>query len=509
MSYYAIGIGGTGAKCLESLIHLAAAGLMPDEEDLNLLFVDPDGANGSLGRATSLLSNYRDCRAGRVAGFDLFKTPINPTLKQGSTEPNSDIWSPLENGKRQLDNFFNSNLLSPEAGHLFNLLYSPEEQKTNLEVGFRGRPAIGAAVMASAINLDNAEPWKSIKQKMQGEVGNAKSVKIVLFGSIFGGTGAAGFPTIAKIIKLWIESFPNPQKAPVKLGGVLLLPYFSFSQPIENGIAASSDDFLLSSQAALQYYHQKADLEVFDETFVLGSEDRLQMRKSEIGGRLQENDPHFVELYAALAAVDFFSNVNGNGAAANGSRYKMVARSKSDALGWHDLPSNGDELQDKLMKMTRFAFAYLSQYHPILKDISEHGRSYRSPWYMSFFEFKDVPIRDELGGRLRSVKEYCEAFLLWIARVEFSISGKQTKASNLVEISTFTAVENDAAGRGDVTLKSVIDPNGFAAISLPNMQSDAATLSHVWECMCGARSKGNKENGTWHFLNELYRQCGN
>ena len=46
MGYYAIGIGGTGAKCLESLIHLAAAGMMPDG-DLHLLFVDPDTSNGS------------------------------------------------------------------------------------------------------------------------------------------------------------------------------------------------------------------------------------------------------------------------------------------------------------------------------------------------------------------------------------------------------------------------------------------------------------------------------
>ena len=44
MGYYAIGIGGTGAKCLESLIHLAAAGMMPTNKDLHVLFVDPDNA---------------------------------------------------------------------------------------------------------------------------------------------------------------------------------------------------------------------------------------------------------------------------------------------------------------------------------------------------------------------------------------------------------------------------------------------------------------------------------
>ena len=59
MGYYAIGIGGTGAKCLESLIHLAAAGMMPDNDDLYILFVDPDNANGSLDRANTTLNHYK------------------------------------------------------------------------------------------------------------------------------------------------------------------------------------------------------------------------------------------------------------------------------------------------------------------------------------------------------------------------------------------------------------------------------------------------------------------
>ena len=59
MGYYAIGIGGTGAKCLESLIHLAAAGMMPDNDDLYILFVDPDDANGSLDRANTTLNHYK------------------------------------------------------------------------------------------------------------------------------------------------------------------------------------------------------------------------------------------------------------------------------------------------------------------------------------------------------------------------------------------------------------------------------------------------------------------
>ena len=50
MGYYAIGVGGTGAKCLESLIHLSAAGMMPKSDELHVLFVDPDTSNGSRAR---------------------------------------------------------------------------------------------------------------------------------------------------------------------------------------------------------------------------------------------------------------------------------------------------------------------------------------------------------------------------------------------------------------------------------------------------------------------------
>ena len=52
MSIYVIGIGGTGAKCIEGIIQIASIGLF-GEETLNLLFVDADETNGNLSRALS------------------------------------------------------------------------------------------------------------------------------------------------------------------------------------------------------------------------------------------------------------------------------------------------------------------------------------------------------------------------------------------------------------------------------------------------------------------------
>lgn len=47
MSIYIIGIGGTGARCIEAIIHFAALGLF-NQETLHLLFVDADETNGNL-----------------------------------------------------------------------------------------------------------------------------------------------------------------------------------------------------------------------------------------------------------------------------------------------------------------------------------------------------------------------------------------------------------------------------------------------------------------------------
>lgn len=50
MSYYMIGIGGTGAKCLEAFIHLCGAGLLKDSQPVKIVYVDADVSCGNLQR---------------------------------------------------------------------------------------------------------------------------------------------------------------------------------------------------------------------------------------------------------------------------------------------------------------------------------------------------------------------------------------------------------------------------------------------------------------------------
>src|SRR6267142_3511511 len=192
MSYYVIGIGGTGAKCVEAFIHLCAAGLMPDNKSFFSLFVDPDGSNGSLKRAGQLLQNYHDCKQLNLGSTDLFKSGVRIARP--------DIWSPLQNKPSRLDEFFNYNTLPQAAANLFDVLYSPKEKQTSLEYGFRGHPSIGAAVMAAAVKLGSEEPWATLRDQISLDVRAGQGAKVILFGSIFGGTGASGVPTIGRLV---------------------------------------------------------------------------------------------------------------------------------------------------------------------------------------------------------------------------------------------------------------------------------------------------------------------
>jgi hypothetical protein len=506
MSYYAIGIGGTGAKCLESLIHLVASGLLPPNEKLYILFVDPDKANGSLERANGLLEGYVECRKNIIVDSDFLRTPIE------IAEP--DVWTPLGEGTHQLREFALYDTLKIEAeeiAHLLDVLYSPEEKSTPLDKGFRGHPSIGAAVMASSVNLDTEEPWKTFWANIETDVNTRnKQVKVMLFGSIFGGTGASGFPTIARLLRNKFKEKFNPDKdksadKKLLLSGVLMLPYFSFGNVEGAGMQANANDFLLNTQAALQYYYQQKDLNIFDSVYFVGSDDVIDTRVSAIGGKEQENEPHFTELYAALAAIEFFG---GQSSSTDENRYHLTARAENKALQWTDLPMDTNILKKHILQMVRFSFAYLSVYQPMLQDIAKREQGFRAPWYMDFFKFLNIDVKARIELELEEIKKYCQNFLLWFANMEFSVSSSQNIVPNLLSFSSFAIVTKDAHEKDVVKLREPADfrLSEFERIVLPGMQKSIG-LAELWERMCEARPK-NSERNSWLFINELYQQCG-
>jgi len=493
MSYYVIGIGGTGAKCVEAFIHLCAAGLMPDNKTVFSLFVDPDGSNGSLKRAGRLLQNYYDCKQLQLGATDLFKNDLRIARP--------DVWSPLQNKPQRLDQFFNYDTLHESAvAHLFDVLYSPKEKQTSLEYGFRGHPSIGAAVMAAAVKLGVEEPWATLRDQIQLDVRGGQGAKIVLFGSIFGGTGASGVPTIGRLIKN--EFAHQMQAGRFGLGSVLMLPYFSFDPVRAEKLRVDADTFLLSTQSALDYYHQRDELKVCNAVYLLGNENLKPMRSSSIGGQMQENEPHLLELYAGLAAIHFFTNDNVEG-------YPHIAREHVDTTIWADLPHDQgfSHLKQKVNQLARFAFAYLTTYYPMLKSINEAGREYRAPWYINFFKQQKVDLKSSMELELKHIKSYCESFLLWLANIEQSQD--DGAGGQLINFNAFAELYNDENGKPDVRLKPPhqFSHESFGNLLLPVTKEYPQALSQLWEKMSNASVKDANAVGPGKFMRALYDKC--
>ena len=285
MGYYAIGIGGTGSKCLESLIHLAAAGMMPDKkEELYVLFVDPDKANGSLERAVTTSECYKTFSNNpQLAQPHLLQTKIDSVANP--------IFSPFDDGdddKPRLEKFFDYaglKLADDGAADLFEVLYSEKERTTRLHEGFRGHPSIGAAVMAQTV-FGGDGPWKAF----QAKVAKDPDAKIFLAGSIFGGTGASGFPTIAKLIKSALDIKPIA----AQIGGALILPYFTFiDADLDKQLKAKAEHFLMNTQAALEYYQRSNKDLVYNAIYLIGDDSQVQLKNFSLGGKGAAECPAF------------------------------------------------------------------------------------------------------------------------------------------------------------------------------------------------------------------------
>lgn len=477
MGYYAIGIGGTGAKCLESLIHLAAAGMMPNNDDLYMLFVDPDNANGSLERAVTTLNYYKAFHDNEMLAQPfLLKTKIDFT--------DNPIFSPFDkkdDTKPQLEVFFNFaglKLANDNAADLFEVLYSKRERKTELDKGFRGHPSIGASVMAQTV-LGADEPWKTFRLKVTKD----PNAKIFLAGSIFGGTGAAGFPTIAKLIKNELDGKPiNAQ-----IGGALVLPYFTFTDTGDNELKARAEHFLMNTQAALNYYHLWNKDLIYNAIYLLGDNSKIEVDPS-LGGKTQRNAQHFVELYAALAAIHFF---DPNFAVGEGAPQYFRLDRANNPLKWTDIPDSdkGMTIQSKLRQLTYFSFAYLDIYKQRLDEIRKSGGSddYNAPWYIDFFQREGISLKNNrVEASLTNVQNYCKDFLLWFANVQNSKKASEAKDKPL---QSFDLIE----------CKKRISSDALRPLS-------AAALNKLWDNMCRAKGK-DEGSDIGKFLSALYRNC--
>lgn len=428
---YLIGIGGTGSRVIEAAVHLCAAGVGPDV--LKILIIDPDHGNGNLARTGELLAQYVDCR--RSVGRHIVEGGLEPFHTDlGVAEPF--VWNVFTRRDMTLGRYFgleNLSLVRPRVAQLVQTLYSRQELDTHLNEGFRGHPAIGAAVLATP--PADESPWR----ELWADIDNCSAkdqISIFVVGSVFGGTGAAGLPTLGaeRFLKYSDKArmsatlgSGSSRESKVCLGCSMVLPYFVLPPPgqeYRDQMFVTSADFPLATKAALFYYDDKVEGRslAYDDVYLLGESSPRAVGEFSPGNVKQKNQPHWVELVASLQAFDFFRNSSS----ASGTRF-FVAGREGDAVDWKALPVSRnehmiDEIQNRLKAavVTFASFSILLQWF-VPKVLSEsHEMSRRRTWYrQNFGNGSGREAGDELrtGSQrkaIEAVRDFCGRYLEWL-----------------------------------------------------------------------------------------------
>ncbi|MBI1208108.1 MAG: hypothetical protein GC191_12565 [Azospirillum sp.] len=432
---YFMGAGGSGAKTLEALVHTAASGLAGFTPEIEASLVDQDINNGNLVYATALVKLYQELylyfsQPLREAGNDeLFATRL--------VMPNdSQAWLPIESGSLSLGAFFQRQLLRDDVNLLFRCLFDQRQEiDQDLAKGFRGRPVIGSAILGAIADIDHrlGQYLQSIADSEQGDS------RLFLVGSVFGGTGAAGLPTIASLMRpgLGSEEPAIPHGDRVRIGAAPLLPYFLYKvvegggedADAADGTLAKTADQLTRSRIGVEYYHYRGNGgangngSLFDVTYLLGQDPRVELGYQQIGGELQRNPAMVVELLAALASLHFFRSKR------NGSGTVMRLKTESDErLDWEDFPAISDDgdnsgIYYQLGQLLRFAYAYRYCYCWCL--IGDESRRFAGqPWFRRLL---GPEMRDGLTGEDAKIAEklnvYCGEILRWAASLKLLAPG--------------------------------------------------------------------------------------
>ena len=476
--------------------------------------VDQDEANGNVSRTKILLSKYMNLRStlrdeGKhdlAEDSDLFKTNIITN--------NDSVWLPLKGADPTLEEVISYNVLKPEVRGLIDCLYDPEEKKQNLSEGFRARPNIGAAAMLATTANEDDPFWSQIYKAIDAARGG-EEVRVFIISSIFGGTGASGFPNIARRIKQ-IQKEKNVTSN-FHLGGALMLPYFNYQVPEENmegELFARPEEFLDQTKGALQYYSKLFEYDkIFDQVYVTGWDPLSKLANFKMGGNLQNNPPLFPELYAALGALRFFSEDNKIN---DTQEIFHIGKNDSQDILWSDIPNVSSNLNSKesLSKLIRFAFTYNWMYGPALSGSWSKIKKYQNENWFKRLIYKNTYNDDskacEIGHEhnqeiISSMLEYSQDVLTWITDMQYSTVVNTDQKMDLIVADFFSQYSAKNTSKR-VNIKEKLNSSEKKLFNTLINDSKNLKLLNIMSNICYKKVNKNQK-GLGVFMDILFRSC--
>lgn len=316
--YFVLGIGGTGMRCIESLIHLCAMGMF-DDTDIHLLALDTDKNNGNFGRLKELKEAYANTKDTLDSHIETF---FSAKIHYYEFSPDYEKKSTFKEVFGYSDTQYNQR----EEADLADLVLDKNVEEFNLQHGYRAQTHLGSMMMYQSI-VEAAQSTmpndlKNFVSQLITETTSGKA-KVFILGSVFGGTGASSIPIIPQALSKAAEVISKGSANVLKnayFGSTLLTAYFNFTLPdakqmSQQKIIATSDKFALNSQVAMMFYDDDSSVRtIYQRFYMLGTEgiNWTPMTQSQngmtlTGGANQKNDSHYIELLAACAALDFYN----------------------------------------------------------------------------------------------------------------------------------------------------------------------------------------------------------
>ena len=363
-----VGVGGTGSKIIEALIHLASSGNAP--KNIIPIIIDQDSTNGNKKRCTNLIKTYCNLQSKANNGYKdgkLFKSNID-VYNRTTGEPLTITPEDIKNNYTAAIGF---NQMSDLEKKLINATYSSTQTNGNLDYGYKKRAFLGSALIGKMIQKEEnkKDDEKGLKEIINRYKNYSKdNIQVVICGSIFGGTGASGIVNVGSFFKRYM---PN-----INIKAFFLLPYYKISDKWETndpdkGLIKSDSD-MIASKVVLNMFGDEIK-QSFDSLYMLGTT-RATDNVSDIaysGGDKQENPAHIFELLAALGASTKteISTSNVYNYIYDSSAKKEIDRYKFD---FNSIDSN-----ESLKKMRNFA--------SLLTETENHPNSWkiRQSWYLN------------------------------------------------------------------------------------------------------------------------------
>jgi hypothetical protein len=406
---FVMAFGGTGARCMEAVAYLCAADAI--KEPVHLLVVDPDETNGNVAQVLVQLRRYQTINR-RVEPHErhgvrpFFSTPVNDKFDEKSffwanPSPNTEFSSLIEYQAQGTD-----------ARLLLDLLYDESDLALTFEKGYIGRAHIGSLDLLrilqdqirSATRTDgvpNTDSMVAFFRELRAATQQPGGARLMVIGSVFGGTGASGIPAVPPLLQSTLLS--GLQKDLV-IGCVQLTPYFSFppGRPEDPDSAVHP----LATQAAL--YHYSLTDTGYDRIYLVGAPGREQSNSENVvGGDAQKNRAHYVELASALAVAHFF------GAPPTRSGAEVLACG-SEHVEWDRLPYQAEtQLRRQLVSFGTFCMLHANFLSEELAEQKHRG----AKWLDDLMSARDR----KLGGQeveLRELRDFARRFLQWATELQ-------------------------------------------------------------------------------------------